>query len=164
MKNGSRGSRFLFGQEESGRLVPARCDQASITAHVSRPMTWGAKADGRFDKADFVYEPDTDTYRCPAGRQLIRRFARVEDGYLIHRYRGSDCPRCAIKAQCTPSDYRRVRRCEHKASLDRCKGGLMANRVRCESEDRQLNTPLAPSISGWARDTSGAHARRCANQ
>ncbi len=62
------------------------CDQAGITACVSKPMTSEAKAEGRFDKSDFVYQPDTDTYRCPAGSQLIRRFARVEAGHLIHRY------------------------------------------------------------------------------
>lgn len=43
------------------------CEQAGITAYVSKPMTSEAKAEGRFDKSDFVYQPDTDTYRCPAG-------------------------------------------------------------------------------------------------
>ncbi|WP_310447721.1 IS1182 family transposase [Thiobacillus sp.] len=100
------------------------CDQAGITAYVSKPMTSEAKAEGRFDKSDFVYQPDTDTYRCPAGSQLIRRFARVEAGHLIHRYWSSDCPRCPIKAQCTPSDYRRVSRWEHEAVLEAMKKRL----------------------------------------
>jgi CheY-like chemotaxis protein len=73
------------------------CDEAGITAYVPKPMTSEARAQARFDKADFVYDPDTDTYRCPAGSQLIRRFARVEAGHLIHRYWSSDCPHCAIK-------------------------------------------------------------------
>jgi transposase/uncharacterized protein YutE (UPF0331/DUF86 family) len=94
------------------------CDEAGITAYVPKPVTSEARAAGRFDKADFVYEPDTDTYRCPAGSQLIRRFSRMERNYLIHRYWSSDCPRCAIKARCTPSDYRRVSRWEHEAVLE----------------------------------------------
>jgi len=94
------------------------CDDAGITAYVPKPMTSEARAAGRFDKADFVYDPDTDTYRCPAGSQLIRRFARVEAGHLIHRYWSSDCPHCAIKEKCTPSDNRRVSRWEHEAVLE----------------------------------------------
>jgi transposase len=100
------------------------CEEAGITAYVPKPLTSNAKAEGRFDKADFVYDPHTDTYRCPAGSRLIHRFARVEGGHLIHRYWSSDCPRCAIKAQCTPSDYRRVSRWEHEAVLDAMQGRL----------------------------------------
>ena len=37
---------------------------------------------------------------------------------MINRYWSSACPQCAIKAQCTPSDYRRVSRWEHQAVLD----------------------------------------------
>jgi len=98
------------------------CDQAGITTYVSKPMTSEAKAEGRFDKSDFVYEPETDTYRCPADSRLIRRFARVEAGHLIHRYWSSDCPRCPIKAQCTPSPYRRVSRWEHEDVPDAMNG------------------------------------------
>jgi Transposase DDE domain len=42
----------------------------------------------------------------------------VERGLTLHRYWSSACPRCPIKAQCTPSDYRRITRWEHEALLD----------------------------------------------
>jgi hypothetical protein len=32
----------------------------------SKPLTSGAKADGRFGKQDFTYLPDQDVYRCLA--------------------------------------------------------------------------------------------------
>jgi transposase len=120
------------------------CDQAGITAYVSKPMTSEAKAEGRFDKSDFVYQPDTDTYRCPAGSQLIRRFARVEAGHLIHRYWSSDCPRCPIKAQCTPSDCRRVSRWEHEAVLEamqkRLDGKPNVMRIRRQTVEHPFGT------------------------
>lgn len=56
------------------------CDEAWITPYVSKPMTSGARAEGRFDKEDFVYDADTDQYRCPGGSRLSWRFARVERG------------------------------------------------------------------------------------
>jgi transposase len=94
------------------------CQEAGITAIVPKTTTSAAKAEGRFDKADFIYDASADEYRCPAGQRLIWRFARVEGGLLMNRYWSSACPHCPIKAQCTPSDYRRVSRWEHQAVLD----------------------------------------------
>ncbi|PTU65140.1 IS1182 family transposase [Chromobacterium sp. Panama] len=95
-----------------------KCEEAGITALVSKPMTSGAKADGRFDKEDFVFDLVAGEYVCPAGSRLKWRFARIESGLLINRYWSSDCPRCLIKEKCTPSDYRRVSRWEHEATLE----------------------------------------------
>jgi hypothetical protein len=49
------------------------CDQAGIAVTLPKPLTSGAKAEGRFGKQDFVYEAEADTYRCPAGEQLPYR-------------------------------------------------------------------------------------------
>ena len=46
----------------------------------AQPQTSGAKSDGRFGKQDFVYLPEEDAYRCPAGEQLPYRFTSEEDG------------------------------------------------------------------------------------
>jgi hypothetical protein len=42
------------------------CDDAGITVTLPKPMTSGAKAEGRYGKQDFVYLPDENAYRCPA--------------------------------------------------------------------------------------------------
>jgi hypothetical protein len=68
------------------------CDQAGITPLVPKPLTAPAKAEGRFGKQDFVYEPEDDTDRCPAGERLTRHFAFVERGMTIHVY----CELCGI--------------------------------------------------------------------
>ena len=94
------------------------CQEAGITAIVPKTSTSSAKAEGRFDKADFVYDPAADEYRCPANQRLVWRFARVEGGLMMNRYWSSACSQCAIKAQCTPSEHRRVSRWEHQAVLD----------------------------------------------
>jgi len=56
------------------------CDDAGIVAYVPKPMTSNAKADGRFDKADFIYIARDDEYQCPAGQRAIYRFTREENG------------------------------------------------------------------------------------
>lgn len=47
-----------------------KCEEAGITALVSKPMTSAAKAEGRFDKEDFVFDPVAGEYVCPAGSRL----------------------------------------------------------------------------------------------
>jgi hypothetical protein len=43
------------------------CAQTDITVTLPKPMTSGAKSEGRFGKQDFVYLPTEDVYRCPDG-------------------------------------------------------------------------------------------------
>jgi transposase len=94
------------------------CDQAGMTPLVPKPLTSNSKADGRFDKRDFVYIAEDDEYRCPAGQRAIRRFTTIEHGMTLNKYWSSACPRCPLKAQCTTSNYRRIARWEHEAVLD----------------------------------------------
>ena len=53
------------------------CHKMGVHALVPRPNTSNAKAAGRFSKAEFVYLPDQDAYRCPAGEMLTRYCAAV---------------------------------------------------------------------------------------
>jgi transposase len=101
----------------SGPQIKA-CDDAGIAAILPKPMTSNAKAEGRFDKSDFIYLAKDDEYQCPAGQRAIYRFTREEHGLQLRRYWSSACPQCPIKAQCTPSDYRRISRWEHEAVLE----------------------------------------------
>jgi len=102
----------------SGAEIKA-CDEAGIKAFVPKPMTSNAKAEGRFSKADFIYIKRDDEYQCPAGERAIHRFNCVEGGLMMRTYWSSACPGCAIRAQCTTSAYRRIRRWEHEAVLER---------------------------------------------
>jgi transposase len=101
----------------SGEEILA-CESLGVTPYVPKPLTSGAKADGRFGKQDFVYIPTDDVYRCPAGERLTRRFTSVEKGLNIHLYWPSNCAGCALKAQCTTGKERRIRRWEHEAVID----------------------------------------------
>jgi transposase len=102
----------------SGEEIVA-CEAMGVTPTVPKPLTSGAKADGRFGKQDFRYIPDQDLYRCPAGEALARRMTTVENGLTLHRYWNlSSCGTCTLKAQCTPAKERRVTRWEHEAVVE----------------------------------------------
>jgi transposase len=62
------------------------CTNAGITPLVPKTLTSNSRAEGRFDKQDFIYAAADDAYRCPAGERAIRRFSTVENGLTIHKY------------------------------------------------------------------------------
>jgi hypothetical protein len=120
------------------------CEQAGMTPLVPKPLTSGAKAKGRFGKQDFVYIPEDDVYRCPAGERLTWRFNRVEDGQLLRHYWTTACQRCAIKPQCTTGKERRVKRWEHEAVIDAMQQRLdrapEAMRIRRQTVEHPFGT------------------------
>src|SRR5664279_3252474 len=85
-----------------------KCDEGGITPLVPKTMTSDNKAKGLFDKRDFIYVAEDDEYRCPAGERAIFRFWSFERDMKIAAYWSSNCPRCALQAQCTSSKYRRI--------------------------------------------------------
>ena len=95
------------------------CEDAGIAALVPKPMTSNARAEGRFDKTDFIYIARADEYQCPAGQRAIHRFSREEDKLQVHIYWSSACPACPMKARCTTGEYRRIRRWEHEEVMDK---------------------------------------------
>jgi len=124
------------------------CDRAGITALVPKPLTSNSKADGRFDKRDFVYIAERNEYRCPAGERAIWRMTSVEHGMTLHRYWPSACPKCPMKQQCTPSDYRRITRWEHEEVLEAMQARLdrtpEASRLRRQTAEHPFAT-----LKGW---------------
>jgi Transposase DDE domain len=94
------------------------CGLAGITAYVPKPLTSASSKKGLFTKRDFVYVKRNDEYRCPAGERATLRFTTVEHDMNLQVYWPSACPRCPLKARCSPSDYRRIRRWEHEHVLE----------------------------------------------
>jgi transposase len=120
------------------------CTQAGITVTLPKPMTSGAKSDGRFGKQDFVYVSTEDVYRCPAGEKLTYRYTNQEDGKTLRRYWTTACPRCPLKARCTTGAERRITRWKHEHLLEAVQERLDANpqamRVRRETVEHPFGT------------------------
>lgn len=94
------------------------CEGINITPMVPKAVTSRANREGRFDRADFIYDAEKDEYICPAGDRLIWRFARVESRLLLHKYWSSNCQQCSLKEKCTPGEQRRISRWEHEEVLE----------------------------------------------
>jgi len=93
-------------------------DQAGITVTMPKPLTSGAKSEGRFGKQDFAYLPEDDVYRCPAGERLNYYYTNVENGLKLRRYWTNACRTCALKSRCTTAVQRRITRWEHEHVLE----------------------------------------------
>ena len=120
------------------------CDDAGITVTLPKPMTSGAKSEGRFGKQDFVYLAEENAYRCPAGEKLIYHYTNEENGQTLHRYWTNACRTCALKAKCTEGNERRITRWEHEAVVEAVQKRLDANpgamRTRRETVEHPFGT------------------------
>ena len=94
------------------------CEEAGITVTLPKPMTSGAKSEGRFGKQDFRYVAEADLYICPAGERLKYSYSNEENGLVLRRYWTNACRTCAIKHQCTTGAQRRITRWEHEHVLE----------------------------------------------
>lgn len=121
------------------------CVEAGITVTLPKPMTLGAKAEGRFGKQDFAYLREKDEYRCPSGELLPYHYTNVENGMTLRRYWSTAaCRVCSIKSQCTPSKERRITRWEHEHVVEEVQRRLDANpdamRTRRETVEHPFGT------------------------
>lgn len=129
------------------------CEAMGVTPYVPRPLTSGAKADGRFGKQDFVYLPDQDVYRCPSGALLPRHMTTIEKGMTLHRYWDHfSCQTCALKPQCTPSVARRVTRWEHEAVIDALQKRMDLRPGAMRQRRRTVEHPFG-TIKAWMGST-----------
>jgi Transposase DDE domain len=83
-----------------------------------------------------------------SGEEIKACFTSVEKGMAIHKYWSSACPRCALRAKCTTSDYRRIGRWEHEAVLDKMQGRLDANPEAMQVRRRTAEHPFG-TIKAW---------------
>ena len=130
------------------------CEEADITVTLPKPMTSGAKAEGRFGKQDFVYLPEQDVYRCPAGEHLNYHFTALEHGQQLRRYWTTACQTCAIKDQCTTGKERRITRWENEHVLEAVQKRLDEN-----PQAMRIHRQTAERCS-CARADPGRHAPR----
>ncbi len=124
------------------------CETADITATVSKPVTSGAAARGRFDRADFVYVTNKDVYVCSVGEHLTSEL----DGKVQRLYYSSFCAGCVIKDRCTPSKERRIRRWKHEDVLERMQQRIDDDPSKLALRSMTVEHPYG-TIKAWMGNT-----------
>lgn len=82
----------------------ARCEQDGITAIVPRAETVNPKGKQYFSRDRFTYDPQTDSWRCPAGETLS--LYKTSHTQQKKEYTSRACGACPLKAQCTTAARR----------------------------------------------------------
>jgi hypothetical protein len=114
---------------ESGAEVPRnphwdvmRCKEMDVDALTPRTRTGASLGKKRFAKEAFVYLPDRDAYRCPAGEMLTFRCHIYESdkstNMKVGIYWTRKCGQCPLKSQCTSAQERRLRRWGHEDVIE----------------------------------------------
>jgi hypothetical protein len=101
-------------------------EDMSIEPHIP-VFDKSARNDGSFERADFIYDHEDDSYLCPGGSRLRRsnrnfstpRTGVDKDGSIRYRARQQDCQSCALQQRCTPNmPARKVTRSIHEGARD----------------------------------------------
>ena len=128
------------------------CEEFNITAYLPKPNTSPNRAKGQYGRDAFRYIAEDDEYECPAGQRLVRHMTTQEKGKTLHRYWTSGCGQCAMKAQCTSGQQRRVARWEHEAVLEKAQARLDrspdAMRIRRSTVEHPFGT-----LKAWMGST-----------
>lgn len=105
------------------------------------PVTRTGKVpDDRFHRDKFVYEAESDSYRCPGGQLLCYHSSRIHRGIKVRLYRGrkDSCGTCRFHTLCTKKPAREISISEHyvyeqemKAKLRTSQGRFVYDQRKC---------------------------------
>jgi len=101
-----------YSSGEQGAL----CEATQITAIVPRPQRGNTAGEEFFERSQFTYDPENDSYRCPAGQTLTLEgvTSQSKKSYANPKV----CASCALKPQCTKGSFRRVNRSLHEDAIE----------------------------------------------
>ena len=111
----------------SAEMVGWLVDERGIEPHVNL-IDKAERTDGTFSRSDFTFDPESNLYVCPGGKELRkyhRAFAKprdglTKDGTMIYFARKHDCKACALKPKCCPNvPARKIARSVHEAARDK---------------------------------------------
>ena len=152
------GNAGLIGLADVGYWsgVPLKgCEDRGMEVYVPVPKQLGRKGkSGRFGSDDFRYDPQDDTYVCPAGQRLARHnetaitLGRL---YFIYRAAPEACRGCALSSRCLEktSRRRRLARWEHADWVDRHRRKMSAAAPLMRRRSALVEHPFG-TIKRWA--------------
>ena len=152
------GNSGLIGLADVGYYSGAQlkgCEDRGMDVYVPIPKQLGRKGKGdRFGSDDFRYDPQDDTYICPAGQRLARSnetTVKHDKLYFVYRAVPEVCRSCALSSRCLEktSQRRRVERWEHADWVDRHRKKMSAASPLMRGRSALVEHPFG-TIKRWA--------------
>jgi len=74
------------------------CEAKGILPHVPANRGVNSRGDGTlFDRTEFTYQPESDTFLCPAGQTLARKQLMRKDRTVLYAAQPEVCGACPLK-------------------------------------------------------------------
>jgi transposase len=109
----------------------SRCEEAGLVPHVPSRRGINNKGDGSMlDRSAFLYQPETDSFLCPQGKQLNRKQLSRKDHAIYYQAEANDCGSCAMKSRCTQAPQRSVTRHLYDDVLNRMQQRATPEKMR----------------------------------
>jgi transposase len=142
------------GYHENDQLEA--CEQNGVETYVpDTGKTSGQSRQGKkvFPKERFVYNPESDSYRCPGGQTLERKSIGESKGkQRANYYNLAACRKCPIKEQCTRSRFRQIGRRMNEAVAER-----QAQRLKEHPEMMVRRKSIVEHVFGSLRNWDHDH-------
>lgn len=113
------------------------------------------KGRNKLQKRDFLYIPESDSYHCPQGNELIYKTTSRE-GYRHYQASAKACRDCPLKADCTQSKFKTITRHIWEDSKDR------ANQRRLETWAKKTYKRRNETVERSFADAKQHHGHRYA--
>jgi len=118
------------------------CHDHGITAHLPVLKQTQDQQERRrkiFPEDQFIYDSQSDTYRCPAGQTLRKRKHWSERKAFEYVTAKGICQKCSLRAQCTQSESggRTLKRHERQELLDHLRAHARSAAARRDIKIRQ---------------------------
>ncbi|UWQ75198.1 transposase [Leisingera sp. M658] len=119
-----------------------------------------ARKDGAFPYTEFIYDPDTDAYQFPGGRELRPYWRDIPQGRpkfdkdRVKRYqaRKQDCAACPPRPKCTPCRIvRKISLSKHKRARQKAREIAATVAYVASNRKRKHNLPGPPLMRFSAR-------------
>lgn len=114
------------------------CCDLGINAHIPDLKKSHNDCQGIFSEEVFQYDPQTDTYQCPAGQHLKKGSYKPKQDAYEYRCSNKACRNCSLVTQCTTSkNSRTLTRPRRKEDLDRMRNAAQSSTARKDLHTRQ---------------------------
>lgn len=137
-----------YGSMDNFRLGHDLKIKAHIPA-IEQTHRGSGKQKGIIPKEHFTYDPQTDTFLCPAGKVLKRRNYYKSRKHYEYKASPETCNQCELKGQCTRArDGRSLKRHERQDELD-----LMLEEAKSTNARRDIKARQHISERSFAQST-----------
>jgi hypothetical protein len=117
------------------------CHDKDIKAHIpslEETHRGSGRRKGIFHKEDFTYNPDNDTFTCPAGQVLKRRNYYKKRNHFEYKASAELCATCSLRDKCTRSkNGRTLKRHVRQDDLDKMLQTAKSKKAKADLKTRQ---------------------------